>query len=213
MSEKTNQSTKIILKYHLVIMNSVKWSKILLTIQKCFNNFVYSIERIFNESVYDFTLTNSTNFTKNLVSKTNFILETNLSTHVICQKIINVIIFSQFIFKYHYDQKHKLIQFLKNNYALLRLYWNYSIFFTKKLKVFFLAIREIVQNSEKNKILDLSTWYFSALMHSFCFHHCSIWINSQFWFKFVWLSTISAVVDTCKKEYWYHQKLYVKKNN
>ena len=126
--EKTNQSAEIALKYHLAIIKSIRWSEILSTIQKNFNNFIFSTKRISNESIYDFISTNSTDFAKNLVS------ETNLSPYAIRQKITDVIAFFQLIFKYHYDQKHKSVQLAKSSYALLRLHRDYSIFFTEKLK-------------------------------------------------------------------------------
>ena len=45
-------------------------------------------------------------------------------------EIVNVIIFVQIKVKCNYNEKHKSIYMRKKNYALIKLYYNYDIFFT-----------------------------------------------------------------------------------
>lgn len=54
-SKQINQIAKIALKYHLIILKCfTTWSKILLTIQRKFNNIVSTTNRIFNKTIYEF---------------------------------------------------------------------------------------------------------------------------------------------------------------
>ena len=76
-SEKINQMIEIVLKYYMnILQKSFKWKSILGQIQRKFNNFTsVTIEKFFNEVVYDFTslqiidlLKSSANLNKNLQS-------------------------------------------------------------------------------------------------------------------------------------------------
>ena len=147
LSKKTNQSTKIVLRYHFVTLNSsIMWSNVFFVIQKIFNNSIFATERISNECVYEFTFTKSTdlNFTT-LKNK-------KLSTKWIRQKIIDVIIFFQMIAKYHYDKKHKTMHLSKNSWTLLRFHHDYNIFstqdFEKKLSQQYVGPFKILQRIE-----------------------------------------------------------------
>lgn len=124
--ERTNQTAKITLRYHMITLNDFRvWIKVFFAIQRVFNNFVFFIDHISNEVVYEFIFTELTN----LVQSFHFTTAT-----WICQKIANVIVFFQLIFKFHYDKKHKPIHLVVENWALLRFHHEYSILSTEKLK-------------------------------------------------------------------------------
>lgn len=142
--KRINQSIKIGLKYHLTALNSsISWSEILFAIQRFFNNSVSFTDRISNEIVYEFIFIESAdllridffrfNFFENEIF--NFKMSSNLiSAAWIWQKVADVIIFFNLVFKHHYDQKHKTIRLFVENWILLRFHWNYSISSTTNLK-------------------------------------------------------------------------------
>lgn len=45
----------------------------------------------------------------------------------VCREIVDIITFFQLVFKYYYDQNHKLIQLSERSWILLRLYRGYNI--------------------------------------------------------------------------------------
>lgn len=129
LSERTNQSAEIALRYHLATMDPTKWPEVLPVIQRCFNNSISSTGRTPNESVYGFTPTSPADLTKlDYVSGAD-----QPSPHAIRQEIADAIAFSQVISKYHYDLKHKPVQLSEGSYVLLRLHRGYSIPSTEEL--------------------------------------------------------------------------------
>ena len=116
----------------------------LLKIQRYINNSIFVIiEKIFNEAVYNFTSIQSIDlwkFFSNIVvassSKFNFDVNNNFSFVVrVRMKITNAITFAQIEIKRNYNNKHKSIYIRKKNYALIKLHYNYNIFFIVVLKL------------------------------------------------------------------------------
>ena len=73
----------------------------------------------------------------------------HISTKWIRQKIVDVIIFSNIVSKYYYDQKNKSIQLFVNSWALFRFYRNYSIFSINLSKKFFQQLVESLKIFKK----------------------------------------------------------------
>ena len=57
-----------------------------------------------------------------------------LFKHVTRSKVVNVIIFAQTNFKFHYDRKYQPQYFRRDDYILLRFYRDYDIFIFALIK-------------------------------------------------------------------------------
>ena len=126
-SERTNQTLKIILCYHLMSLKSFKnWLTIIDFMQRNFNNTFFSTTiKTSNEICYDFTSCTSTDLI-------NF-SDITSSRAFIRRAIENSIAFSQVMFKHYYDKKHSNYQFEVNDWILLKLHKDYKISSTKIL--------------------------------------------------------------------------------
>ena len=205
--ERTNQFVEIALRYHLITLNNLTaWSEILSAVQKNFNNSVSFTNRMSNECVYDFIFIISAD-----LFKINF--EASFFSIWIRQKIVDAIAFAQMIFKFHYDRKHKTINFFekKLNFVSFSLWLQH--FFHKKIEQEAVStIRRIFQNVSASRKSRLQIRNFFSLTHSFCFHHSSTEISFRFKIRFIRSSTISIFVDSCWRKHKQNQKLRRSKN-
>jgi hypothetical protein len=129
-SKRTNQSVKIVLRYHLVSMkHSSDWSNFLSTIQFQLNNFVAAHEKIFNEMMYDFISIQSEDMIRK--NSTNI---SQLNSTTLRKQVIDAIAWTQMIMKINYDHKHTSLNMNVEDFALLRLHKDYNISTTKILK-------------------------------------------------------------------------------
>lgn len=143
-SERINQTMKIAFRFLISIMSySNQWLKVLLRLQRDFNNFVHSIEHSFNEIAYDFismqvinlqkTFTISMKAMRFSIKTKNNVIETSLILKnrrlIVRQEISNVIVFEQMKTKHWYDFKHQFLTMRANNKILIRLYREYDISF------------------------------------------------------------------------------------
>ena len=126
-SERTNQTLKIALRYHLMsLKNSKDWLTIIDFMQRDFNNISFSIIiKTSNEICYDFTSCTS-------IDLINF-SDITSSRALIRRAVENSIAFSQVMFKHYYDREHNSHQFEVNDWVLLKLHKNYKISSTKIL--------------------------------------------------------------------------------
>jgi hypothetical protein len=121
-SERSNQIMKIALRFHLFCLNnSTKWFTCLSMIQSQMNNFMISLDKTFNEIVYEFISVQSTDFTRNIIESQKFFTFTR-------KQIVDVVAWAQMIMKQNYDRKHHFIHLKVDDYALLRLHKDYFIF-------------------------------------------------------------------------------------
>ena len=121
-SKRINQTLKIILRFHIQMLNDVRdWFKILESFQKHFNNTSKSTDKSLNEICYDFTSLRSSD----LIVKTASIFSVSTRLH-----IIDSIALSQVLFKHIYDKNHRSIQMQINQWALLKLHKEYDILST-----------------------------------------------------------------------------------
>ena len=126
--ERTNQTLKIALRYHLMCLkNSKNWLTVVDFMQREFNNTFSSITtKTFNEICYDFT--SCTNI--DLINSFNIISNKILTR----QTVENSIAFSQVMFKHYYDKRHSNHLFKINDWILLKLHKGYNISSTKILR-------------------------------------------------------------------------------
>ena len=127
-SERTNQTLKIVLRYHLMCLkNSKNWFTVLNSMQREFNNtFSSTTTKTFNEICYDFTSCTSTDLINSFSIISNKILTR--------QTVQNSIAFFQVMFKHYYDKRHSNHLFKIDDWVLLKLHKNYNISSTKILK-------------------------------------------------------------------------------
>ena len=130
------------MRFHLVIMkNSKKWSVVLSKIQRHINNAVsITIDKSSNETVYEFTFLQTSDFWKmfeiviivdvdNQISIDTFVdINFNFATRARV-KIVDSIIFVQMKIKRNYNDKHKSIYMREENYVLIKLHHDYDILF------------------------------------------------------------------------------------
>ena len=152
--ERINQMIEIALRFYLITMNnSIDWFKILLKLQRQFNNSHFVIIRkTFNETSYEFTSLQSLNMLRQLATfdltddlKESFAIDNRksfvkTSFNVVARvrfEVIDVIAFAQMISKYYYDRKHQILFMKIDDYVLIRLHHDYNIstieVFDKKL--------------------------------------------------------------------------------
>ena len=116
-------------------------------IQRYFNNFIsIVIDKTFNKIFYDFTSIQTFNLWKfflnvvvvvvdNSSTSTNLFVDINFAFVVRAYvEIVNVITFVQMKIKRNYNEKHKSVYMRKKNYVLIKLHYNYDIFFTTVLE-------------------------------------------------------------------------------
>ena len=127
-SERTNQTLKIILRYHLMCLKNFKnWLTIVSFMQREFNNtFSSTTTKTFNEICYDFTSCTSIDLINSFSNTTNKTLTR--------QTVENNIAFSQVMFKHYYDKEHNNHLFKINDWILLKLHKDYNISSTKILE-------------------------------------------------------------------------------
>ena len=115
------------------------------------------IDKIFNETIYDFISIQVLNLLKISISLKSF-----AKVFRICLKITNFIAFAQMKTKYHYDRKHHSLFLKIENYDLLRLHREYEILFIKQFNFkfsqqyigFFKVIERIERLAYKLKLFN-----------------------------------------------------------
>ena len=154
-SKRTNQSTKIILKYY--IHQSEKWSKMFFRIQTVFNNSKSaSIVKIFNEIVLNFIPNRFLNF---------LFSATPVDYDIIRIEIRNVLFYAQLNQKFHYDRFHISMSLKIDKWVLIKFYKNYNIFstahITKKLIQQYVGLFQIFQKIEKfaYRLIISNKWF------------------------------------------------------
>ena len=142
--ERTNQMIEIALRFYLTTMNnSADWPKILLRLQRHFNNsHSVTTRKTPNETSYEFTSLQSLNMLRQLATsdltgdlKESFAVdsrksfaETSFSAAARARsEVTDVIAFAQMTSKYYYDRKHQLLFMKTDDYALIRLHHDYNI--------------------------------------------------------------------------------------
>ena len=139
--ERMNQLLKITLRYHMITMkNLIEWSKMLLKIQRHINNSVFvTIDKSFNEVVYDFTSMQTVDLWKFVIvdeiSRQSLIDEVTFFVVARARvKVADFIVFVQIKIKRHYDEKHKSMHMRESDYAFIKLHKKYDISFIAILK-------------------------------------------------------------------------------
>ena len=127
VSERTNQTMKIVLRYYLTTLKDFRnWLTVLNLMQRKFNNiFSSTTTKTSNEVCYDFTSCTNTNLIDS---------SANSSKNLIRKSIQDSIAFSQALFKHYYDKAHHNCQMQVNDWVLIRLHKEYNISSTMTLR-------------------------------------------------------------------------------
>ena len=142
--ERINQMIEIVLRFYLITMkNSAEWFRILLKLQRHFNNsHSVTTHKTLNETFYEFTFLQFLNMLRQLATsdltddlKEFFAADNrkffakiffNATTRV-RSEMTDVIAFAQMINKYYYDRKHQSLFMKIDDYALIKLHHDYNI--------------------------------------------------------------------------------------
>ena len=180
---------EIIFRFVIVTLkNFVDWSNMMLKIQRKLNNSLISIERTLNETFYDFISIQSFDFMSKqklfFIVDVAFEADFRFAQRIIRFEIIDVIIFDQMQFKFHYDNNHKSLFMKINEWTFFRLYKSYKVSIIARIKKYFQQYVDSFQIIEKNRIIRLSFNFIKALTHTICFHCDSIEIDIVVKYKF-----------------------------
>ena len=134
LSKRINQTLEIILRFLInTLKHSNRWFEILSRFQRDFNNAIISVDKFFNEIVYDFTSVQTLNLPF-LQSMTDD-LSLKKRRLIIKHEIIDVIAFEQMNAKFHYDRKHQSLYIKPSDYAFIQFHKEYNIFSTINKKI------------------------------------------------------------------------------
>ena len=119
-SERTNQTTKIALRYYIhMLKKSSLWSSVLSAFQVTTNNTRSSTTiKTFNEIAYDFSSNMSLDLLKDIVVSNMIIFRIEVK---------NAIDWANVSYKRHYDRRHSSLFLKVGEWALLKLHHGYSL--------------------------------------------------------------------------------------
>jgi len=130
-----------VLHFYLnIITNTSDWLKSLSFIQVNLNNSKNVINKISNETIYEFS--SNVVFLLNIDDHNHI-----LSLSVLWIEVTDTINFVKINVKYHYDWKHQSITMMIDNYMLLQLHHDYSILIiiNKKLEQQYVRSFQIIK--------------------------------------------------------------------
>ena len=142
--ERINQMIEIVFRFYLITMkNSTEWFRILIKLQRHFNNFHFvTIHKTLNETFYEFISLQSLNMFRQFAifdliddlkksfatDNRKFFAKTFFNAITRARfEVIDVIAFAQMINKYYYDRKHQFLFMKIDDYALIKLHHDYNI--------------------------------------------------------------------------------------
>ena len=143
-SERTNQMIEIAFRFYLATMeNSVEWSRVLVRLQRHFNNSHSVItHKTLNETFYGFISLQFLDMLRQPVtsgligdleepfaagSRKPFAGASFSAATRVRSEVADVIAFAQMVSKYYYDRKHQLLFMKTGDYALIKLHHGYNI--------------------------------------------------------------------------------------